>query len=68
MQGKLPRGATLPTTYDPSPEPVDSPSLMERLRAVAVGFDDPFAGQPYKPKRRPRLKAKARFKADPISV
>ena len=60
MLNKLPRRTTVPTTYDAPPEPVVSPSLMERLCAVPVEFDDPFAGQPYKPNRLPRLKSKAR--------
>jgi hypothetical protein len=34
---------------------IDSPSLMVRLRAVPVEFDDPFAGEPYEPTRRARL-------------
>jgi hypothetical protein len=33
------------------PVRINSPSLMERLRAVPVEFDDPFAGEAYRPKR-----------------
>jgi hypothetical protein len=60
MQNKLSRRTSLSATDDAPPEHVDPPLLMERLRAVAVEFDDLFAGQPYKPKRPPRLRSKAR--------
>jgi hypothetical protein len=46
----------------PPEEPVriNSPSLMERLRAVPVEFDDPYAGEAYRPKRSaPEVKAPA---------
>jgi hypothetical protein len=46
----------------PPEEPVriNSPSLMERLRAVPVEYDDPFAGEVYRPKRHvPEAKAPA---------
>jgi hypothetical protein len=68
MQNKLPRRTTVPTTHDAPPESVGSPSLMERLRAVPVEFDDPFNGQPYKPKRPPRLSSKALSRKDPVSA
>jgi len=68
MQNKLPRRTTVPSTHDKPPEPVVSPSLMERLRAVPVEFDDPFTGQPYKPNRLPRLRSKARSRKDPVSA
>ena len=34
---------------------IDSPSLMVRLRAVPVEFDDLFAGETYEPTRPARL-------------
>jgi hypothetical protein len=49
------RPAVPRTGSEPPQVRVDSPSLMVRLRAVPVEFDDPFAGEPYEPTRRARL-------------
>ncbi len=56
----MPRGyRTRPAGQQADSEPpqvrIDSPSLMVRLRAVPVEYDDPFAGEPYEPTRRARL-------------
>ena len=66
MQNKPPR-STQRGIRDAPPQLVNSPSLVERLRAVPVEFDDPFAGQPYKPKRPPRLRSKGWSLPDPVA-
>jgi hypothetical protein len=54
-RGQRTRPAAPQTGSEPPQVRVDSPSLMVRLRAVPVEFDDPFAGEPYEPTRRARL-------------
>jgi hypothetical protein len=54
-RGQSTRRAGHQTGSEPPQVRVDSPSLMMRLRAVPVEFDDPFAGEPYEPTRRARL-------------
>jgi hypothetical protein len=54
-RGQRTRSVGPQTGSEPPQVRIDSPSLMVRLRAVPVEFDDPFAGEPYQPTRRARV-------------
>jgi hypothetical protein len=56
MLGSKGKKKKLPLPEEPAR--INSPSLMERLRAVPVEYDDPFAGEVYRPKGQAAADAK----------